>query len=151
MNGHARIGLDDPYYGQRYLYCQPLDELLFTENDTNFLRLYGAQNSSPYVKDGSHAYVVNGRRDAVNPARRGTKAAALYRLTVPAGQSARVRLRLTDQLRAKHSDPFARDFDRLFALRREETDEFYSSIIPETLSADAKNIMRQALAGLFMK
>jgi hypothetical protein len=31
---------------------------------------------------------------------------------------------------------------------QEGTDGFYGSIIPETLSADAKNIMRQALAGL---
>ena len=148
VSEHACIELDDPYYGQRYLYCQPPDELLFTENDTNFQRLYGAQNSSPYVKDGFHAYVVNGRQDAVNPTRRGTKAAARYRLKVPAGQSARIRLRFTDQLWAMHSDPFAADFDRILALRQEETDEFYASIIPETLSADAKNIMRQALAGL---
>ncbi len=42
-------------------------------------RLFGTQNASPYVKDGFNDYVVHGRRDAVNPAQAGTKAAAALR------------------------------------------------------------------------
>ncbi|MGG6267470.1 hypothetical protein ACQ4M3_23205 [Leptolyngbya sp. AN03gr2] len=41
-----------PTLGNRWLYCQPSGTLLFTENETNYDRAFGVQNSSPYVKDG---------------------------------------------------------------------------------------------------
>ena len=34
--------------------------LLFTENETNAERLFGAPNATPYVKDAFHDYVVAG-------------------------------------------------------------------------------------------
>ncbi|KIJ18854.1 hypothetical protein PAXINDRAFT_166809 [Paxillus involutus ATCC 200175] len=37
-------------------------ELLFTENDTNFRRLYGGQNTSPHVKDAFHDHIIPFRR-----------------------------------------------------------------------------------------
>ena len=46
------------------------------------------------MKDGINNYVVHGRRDAVNPDPRGTKAAAHYAITVPAGGAEILRLRL---------------------------------------------------------
>jgi hypothetical protein len=141
------VELNDPSYGRRYLYCQPQAQLLFTENETNFQRLFGTSNASPFVKDAFHAYVVNGRRDAVNPARHGTKAAARYQLHIAAGQSTRVRLRFTDQAWADHADPLGDAFEQIFALRQVEADEFYATVIPDTLSPDARNVMRQALAG----
>jgi hypothetical protein len=141
------VELNDPSYGRRYLYCQPPAQLLFTENETNSQRLFGTPNASPYVKDAFHAYVVNGRREAVNPAQHGTKAAAHYQLRIAAGQSARVRLRFTDQLWADHADPLGDAFVQTFAQRQMEADEFYTTVIPDTLSPDARNVMRQALAG----
>lgn len=39
-----------------------IPELLFTENDTNFERLYGGTNVSPYVKDAFHDHVIPGHR-----------------------------------------------------------------------------------------
>ncbi len=72
--------------GQRWLSCEGTVPLLFTENETNQQRLFGAPNASPYVKDGINDHVVRGRADAVNPAQTGTKAAAHYRLEVPAGE-----------------------------------------------------------------
>jgi hypothetical protein len=76
VRGSPVIALNDLYYGQRYLYCQSPAQLLFTENDTNVQRLFGAVAASLYVKDAFHAYVVDGNQDAVNPAQHGTKAAA---------------------------------------------------------------------------
>src|SRR4029434_6506753 len=90
------IELTHEYYGKRWLYCDGTPELLFTENDTNNRRLYGAENRTPYVKDGINDYVVHGTREAVNPERTGTKAAAHYSLTVGPGESVSVRLRLSD-------------------------------------------------------
>ena len=70
--------------------------LLFTENETNHQRLFGSENRTRYVKDGINDYVVHGRREAVNPERNGTKAAAHYQISVPAGGKTEIRLRLTD-------------------------------------------------------
>ena len=80
--------------GQRWLCCSGLPDLLFTENNTNRWRLYGSPNETPFVKDGINEYVVYGNRDAVNPAQIGTKAAAHYHLTLAAGASHTVSLRL---------------------------------------------------------
>src|SRR5262249_45161293 len=62
--------------GNRWLYIDQDLPLLFTENETNNQRLFGTANAAPYVKDGINELVVNGRREAVNPAATGTKAAA---------------------------------------------------------------------------
>jgi hypothetical protein len=122
-------------------------EWLFTENETNTERLYGAPNRTPYVKDAFHEYVVRGRRDAVNPAREGTKAAAHYRLEVPAGGSVTVRLRLFHESEGP-AELFGAEFDETFAARLLEADEFYDSVIPQGLSADARRVARQSYAGL---
>ena len=68
-------------------------ELLFCDNETNMARLYGTHQVSPYPKDGINDHVVHGA-PTVNPERTGTKCAFWYRLTVPAGQTAELRLRL---------------------------------------------------------
>src|SRR5260370_5937717 len=80
--------------GEYILYCAGADELLFTENETDTLRLYGVPPPTTYVKDAFHAYVVNGRREAVNPAGTGTKAAARYSRTINPGQTITLDLRL---------------------------------------------------------
>src|SRR3954447_21574922 len=82
--------------GDRYLLCDSDVPLLFTENGTNTQRIFGAPNATPYVKDGINDYLVHGRMDAVNPERKGTKVSADYQLTVPAGGSKVIRLRLSD-------------------------------------------------------
>jgi hypothetical protein len=137
---------DHPSLGPRWLYCEGAPELLFTENDTNTARLYRIENPTPFVKDAFHDYVVAGRKDAVNPERVGTKAAALYRMTLGPGQSAVTRLRLGNS--PSPEARFGREFDVVFAERTREADEFYDTIIPAKLSADARNVMRQALGGL---
>src|SRR5580700_7557453 len=81
--------------GSRHFYCDGQPTLLFTENETNTQRIFGIPNRSPYVKDSIDAYVVHGVREAVNPEQRGTKVAAHYQLSVPAGQCQVVRLRLS--------------------------------------------------------
>ena len=40
------------------------------------------------------------------------------------------------------------EVDAVIAARKREADEFYGTIIPRTLSADARNAMRQALSGM---
>jgi len=143
----SRIRLDETPYGPMTLHCPPEAELLFTENDTNTRRLEGVPTPSSYVKDAFHEYLVAGRREAVNPERRGTKAAAWMRCAIPSGGQARLRLRLTPQAVAA-TDPLGDDFEKIFENRRREADEFYAALVPKVLGNDEKRVMRQALAGM---
>jgi hypothetical protein len=145
--GASVVAASHDELGPRWLYCEGNPELLFTENETNNERLFGTPSASPYVKDAFHAYLVQGKHDAVNPTRAGTKAAAMYRLEVPAQGTAVLRLRLTDDAPDEAADPFA-GFDRTVEARRAEADAFYRAITPPSLDADQASVMRQALAGL---
>ncbi|HZB44543.1 MAG TPA: hypothetical protein VE360_04845, partial [Pyrinomonadaceae bacterium] len=144
----AAVEAREEIYGTRWLYCEGTPELLFTENETNAARLYNAPNPTPFVKDGIGDYVVNDDPRAVNPAQEGTKAAALYVLDIGPGETATVRLRLTDQSPASFVEVFGEGFERVFEERRREADEFYATIIPADLSEDARNVMRQSFAGM---
>jgi hypothetical protein len=145
----------DAKLGDRHLYCEGEVPLLFTENETNTQRIFGVPNRTPYVKDSINNYIVHGQESAVNPEKKGTKVAAHYRLTVHPGRSLVLRLRLTDVAPAafalsngKATGPFGTPFEDALQARRKEADEFYATVIPSTLSADAANVMRQALAGM---
>ena len=154
--GTSTVAATHAVLGTYYLYCEGDAPLLFTENSTNHARLHlDYPDVGPYLKDGINDYVVQGQHDAVNPERHGTKAAAHYRLKVGPGRSATVRLRLTAQAPAGSRTPttgsavpFAKDFDETLAARLREADEFYNSVTPPSISADAARVMRQAIAGM---
>ena len=146
------IVADGLSFGKRYLYFENSAEILFTENETNNEKLYRAPNVSGFAKDGINEWVVNRNEAAVNPEKTGTKAAAHYALEIGAGQSATLKMRLTDREFAGGGEQSAKnifkDFDEIFSLRKKEADDFYASIIPDDLSGDARNVMRQAFAGM---
>ena len=146
VNGMSVIELAHDYYGRRRLLCEGSPPVLFTENETNAQRLYGAENSSRYVKDGINDYIVHGRKDAVNPLQIGSKAAAHYVLTFSPGETRTLQLRFTDQ-EAKDA-LFGRVFHQTFIERRHEADEFYRQLEPDGLSEDARRVQRQSFAGL---
>jgi hypothetical protein len=147
---HANvIALRESYYGQRWLTCEETGagpEFLFTENETNVCRLFGSEMSPIYAKDGINNRVVSGARDAVNPAREGTKASAWYVREIAGGESVTWRLRLSDV--APVTAGLGDDFDDVFDRRIREANEFYTHIVPAKLSPDARGVMRQALSGL---
>ena len=150
--GDAALAADHPTLGRFRLVAGPGPDgrppaLLFTENETNAERLFKTPNPTPYVKDAFHEYVIRGRRDAVNPARTGTKAAAHYRLTIPPGGTVELRLRLFAEAEAP-DDPLGAGFDAVFAERLAEADAFYASLIPESFPPEARRTLRQAYAGL---
>jgi hypothetical protein len=121
--------------------------LLFTENETNNERIFGTSNHSPWVKDGIHNYVVHGKQEAVNSEHIGTKAAAQYPLNVGPGQTATIRLRLSELAPDVAGDPFE-NFNETMRTCRGEADEFYRGITPERVSEDEALVMRQAMAGM---
>jgi hypothetical protein len=146
QSGRTSISSTHPLLGDLTLQCEGAEELLFTENETNARRLWGQPNPSPYVKDAFQEYVIAGRKDAVNPAKTGSKAAAHYVLNIPAGGSRVVRLRLSAK---PEGDAFAK-FDEIVAARLADADEFYDRITPKNLSEDERRVHRQALAGMLL-
>jgi hypothetical protein len=135
--------------GSYWFYADPGGTPLFTENETNFERLFKARNASPFVKDAFHRYVINGEKDAVNPALQGTKSAIYYKLAIPAVGEQTINLRLQRADTAiQRGQALGEGFQQTFAARKQEADEFYATVIPEDTDSDTQNIMRQALAGM---
>ena len=124
-----------------------LPQFLFTENETNLERLYGGANRAPHVKDAFHEYVVEGREEAVNPAKAGTKAAAYYLLEIPAGSEQSINLRLFEENESPN-EPFGEEFERIFQREIREADRFYDTMAPKNLTEEGRRILRQACAGL---
>ncbi|MCE9545682.1 MAG: glucosidase, partial [Planctomycetia bacterium] len=147
--------------GSYQITAQPGAEWLFTENETNYRRLWGLADSPPHAKDAFHEYVVNGNKAAVNPEHVGTKAAALHRMVVPGRGQVTLRWRMShvaslceDVSLSKSSSTKASttllstDFDVALNLRRKEADAFYGELQQKFESDDARNVQRQALAGM---
>jgi hypothetical protein len=120
---------------------------LFTDNETNLARLFGGKNKVPHVKDAFHELIVRGKQDAVDPARRGTKAAFWCEATVPAGQAVVLRLRLCPEADLPKS-PFGAGFGKTLARAVREADQYYDGLYPPGLTDDERRIARQTAAGL---
>jgi hypothetical protein len=147
--GASAVAAEHPLLGKYDLYCEGDVPLLFTENETNHELLFpGQKNESPYVKDGVNDCVVQGRQEAVNPGKQGTKVAAHYQTNVGPGQTKVIRLRLSKSSPDQQGKPFGNQFDEVFADKLREADEFYRSVTPASVSEDAANVMRQAIAGM---
>jgi mannosylglycerate hydrolase MGH1-like protein len=139
------VAASHPELGEWLLSCGGASALLFTENETNSERLFGSPNRSPFAKDGIDNHVVQGRLDTINPKQTGTKAAALHTLTIPARESRTIRLQLRNAGLPELSDAA---FSEAMSKRRREADEFYATVIPNSLGADSARVMRQAIAGM---
>ncbi len=143
-SGTGSIWIEHEALGTMHLYCEGEPELLFCENETNVTRLYGVNDAGGYFKDGINDYIVQGNEAAVNPEQRGTKAAAHYAINIPANAARVIRLRLSKPGQPK---PF-RNFTSVFNRRKWEADEFYEEIQKDITGEDARNIQRQAFAGM---
>ncbi len=132
-----------PSLGEYVWYGREAADLLFTDNESNAARLWGAANVTPYVKDAFHRHIVNGEQNAVNPEQRGTKAAAWYRRELAPGETWTLQFVLSAGAK---SAPFKRT-QAVFATAHSEADVFYDELQPEATPEDHR-ILRQALAGM---
>jgi hypothetical protein len=128
--------------GQMWLHTEGEAQLLFCDNETNSRRLYNYDDGRKFYKDGINDHIIHGA-DTVNPKNMGTKAAVNYDLTIPAGKSVTLRLRLSED--ANYS---FEDFDQVFDVRKTEADQFYNDIHGATMNPDRRLIQRQAFAGM---
>ncbi|MGY4536321.1 hypothetical protein ACVW0P_000728 [Mucilaginibacter sp. UYNi724] len=124
------------------LFAEGKPVALFCENQTNTKRFNNIDDGRSFYKDGINDHIVNGSK-TINPANTGTKAAFNYDITIPAGESTTIRLRLCEG-----ADNAFADFDNIFAARLQDADEFYKDLRPHDESADKANIQRQAYAGM---
>ena len=139
----SSIRIQHQHYGDYFLYCDGTPELIFTDNESNNKKLYGVSGQSGYFKDGINNYIVQ-RDPSVNPTMSGTKAAANYDMVVPGNLSAVITLRFT---KTENKNPFV-DFNSIFGQRKNEADLFYAEVQEGIESEDARNVQRQAFAGL---
>ncbi|HEY5464559.1 MAG TPA: glucosidase [Hanamia sp.] len=132
--------------GSYYLYFQQTSDILFTENETNFERLFQKPNTSEFVKDDFHEAIINGNNfQKLKDKKEGTKCAPVFHLEIEPKQSQSIFLRLTNN---ETNDPFSENFEEIFSTRKKEADDFYEAIHPEGCTDDQKNIQRQVFAGL---
>ncbi len=143
QGGGQSIALRHPALGAMQLYFEGSPEVLFCENETNAPRLYGTA-ATGFFKDGINDYLVQGRKEAVNPDRTGTKAGLNYKLSILPAKSAEIRLRLSA---ATHARPFQK-FDDIFAKSLQEADAFYAALQHDIKDRDQRSVQRQALAGM---
>ena len=135
------IGIREQSLGEFKLWLEDSPPLLFTENDSNTLRLWGYDGGQPYSKDAFHRYLIQREKTAVNPDETGTKACGVYRIDLDSCGSKVLHFRLYS------GDSPQPDFHRVFLDRIEEANDYYS-FAPANLSDDARMVQRQAFAGL---
>ncbi len=140
------VSTTHPKLGNYYFYFQTPDDRLFTENETNVNKIDGSANKTPFTKDAFNDAIIKGtHRTKLSAKNEGTKFTPVYELDVKAGETKTIYCRLTN---SADDNPFAQGFEQIFAVRKQEADDFYTAILPTGISADLKNIQRKALAGI---
>lgn len=147
-SGATSLHASHPDLGDFVLHCQAADEVVFTDNETNTEVVFQQPNQSPYTKCGINRYLVHGETAAVNPSKQGTKASAIYNLSIGANASSTIKLRLTRSTFESQDDSAYHDFDQSLDLRKQDCDNYYARVMPAGFSAEQKLLFRQAMAGM---
>jgi len=132
--------------GNYYFYFQSANAVLFTENETNFEKLFDRPNKSEFVKDAFHEAIIHGTDlQKLKDKKEGTKCSPVYYFEIEPKQSKLIYLRLCNK---KLANCFHKNFEQIFEKRKKEADDFYENIHPANCTQDQKDIQRQAFAGL---
>jgi hypothetical protein len=147
-SGAASLHASHPDLGDFVLHCKEADELVFTNNETNTEVVFQQPNQSPYTKCGINRYLTHGEKAAVNPSKQGTKASAIYNLSIGANASSTIQLRLTRSTPKSQDDSAYQGFDQILERRKQDCDDYYARVMPAGFSAEQKLLFRQAMAGM---
>ena len=140
------VSATHPFIGLYYLYFDPPDQVLFTENETNKEKIFKSANESSFVKDAFHTAVINNDFALFKKKNTGTKFSPLYKVNVEPDGTARFRLRIS---RKKDlPNPLGQEYDIAFKNSKKEADDFYKNILPANLSPQEALIARHAYAGM---
>jgi hypothetical protein len=129
--------------GTRTLVSDGTPTLLGCENESNARRLWSCDGGTRFPKDGINDHLLHGD-DTVSPDGSGTKVAFHHQLTVAAGATAEIRLRLAETGGPLDDAAFGAVMDA----RRGEADAFYAALAPPGMTEDEALVMRQAFAGM---
>ncbi|MDN3670173.1 glucosidase [Echinicola jeungdonensis] len=144
QEGKNGIKAFSPKSGKYHFQFGGNPELLFCDNESNRERLYHIDNQKKYLKDAINDYVIHGDKEHLNPKKKGTKAAALYQITIPAGGSEKVTFRMRHQVSAKSLN----DCEDIFQMRKNDADEFFEDLQGHVTDPEMRNIQRQAYSGM---
>jgi hypothetical protein len=141
--GNNKIITSHKELGKFFLYYDGSPDLLFCENETKQQPL-PASDKGLFFKDGINDFILHGKKLAVNPDLKGTKAGLNYFFNILGEQSATIRLRLVNN---EITSPFS-GFSDIFEQRKKENSEFYSGLINPSISDQEILVLRQAYAGI---
>lgn len=144
LNNENVLKTSHPTMEAYYLFFENEPDILFCDNESNYKRLYNAENKSDYTKDGINDFIISGNRETINPNNNGTKTGLNYSYEIAGGSYQTVKLRLCN---LDLDEPFD-EFESVIDLRIKEADNFYADLQKEINNEDAKNIQRQAFAGM---
>jgi hypothetical protein len=144
----SSIEISEPKRGNYRLICSGEPDLLFTDNETNNEVLFDTASNSPYVKDAFGRFIIDGEKNAVNPAHTGTKACAHYQFEIEPGESKSIYLRMASASESIDTEDFDEGCKEVFESRISEANDFYGDIVPKALNQDEAMVMRQSLAGM---
>lgn len=129
-----------------YFYFQRPNDALFTDNETNTLKVSNRPNSSIFTKDAIGEAIINRANvKELRNRKKGTKFSPVYTQKVAPGATKTIYCRLSNTLM---ENAFTRGFENIFEVRKQEADEYYAAILPKGVSDDMARIQRQAIAGL---
>ncbi len=141
----SHIEAGHPSLGTFTLALEGTPDLLFTENETNTERLWNWKGQNTFYKDAFHDYLISGRHNAVNLQHLGTKACAVYSLSIGPREQTELYFRLS---RAGLPEVRRELWPAVFEDRIREASEFYAHL-SQGLSDEARQVQRQAFAGMF--
>lgn len=129
-----------------YFYFQKPNDLLFTDNETNTLKVSNIPNESLFTKDAFHDAIINeSNTNELRARKKGTKCSPVYKMKIAGKATKTIYCRLSNTFM---ENAFVKGFEDIFNTRKEEANEFYNAILPKGTSDDMARIQRQALAGL---
>ncbi|MFN8430099.1 MAG: glucosidase [Spirosomataceae bacterium] len=142
---NQKIEVKHRLFDPMWVYFKEADELIFCENETNLEKVFGKENENEFLKDGINEYIINGKKEAVNQKKTGTKMSAKYSAVIKSGAKQEYFYRFCDKENIENP---LEDVEQVFETAKKDADDFYAFVQKDIKSEEEKAIQRQAFAGM---